>query len=54
MARELLADVSSDQLAVYVVWVPIWEGEMEPKAIKAAAEVHDPRIQQFWTENVKS
>lgn len=41
--------VSAEQLAVYVVWIPKWEGDVYKKARRAALIANDARVHEFVT-----
>ncbi len=48
--EEVLEEVRSGQLAVYVVWEPIMATDGEVPARRATSLVPDPRAIHFWTD----
>lgn len=48
MQKEVVETYPKEKLAVYVVWVPMIQGDGERAARKASVRYRDPRVSQFY------
>jgi hypothetical protein len=46
--KEVLSKVRSDRLKVFVIWLPMVEGDSRDVAVEAAGLISDPRASHFW------
>ena len=50
--NEVLAKIASEDVAVFVVWVPTFPGDNRQKALRARNLLPDPRARHFWDGDV--
>lgn len=48
VARHVLQKIDSEQLQVYMVWLPIQDGDDREDAKRSANRIHDPRVTHYW------
>lgn len=48
--KQLMNTVTSDDLRMYVIWLPMLRTDNDVAAVEAARELTDPRVQHFWDE----
>lgn len=56
MAQQATASFAVDDVRLYLLWEPVWEGEVEPRAKSAALELAptlDERWTQLWTPTLE-
>jgi hypothetical protein len=53
VVRDALARVSSQELRVYLVWVPAMDGDDAAAAADSSASVTDARVTQFWDDGLR-
>lgn len=46
--QQILAAIDDERLRVYVVWTPVLKEDNRQAAVKAKANVTDPRAVHFW------
>jgi hypothetical protein len=49
--RDVLDQIASPDLKVYVVWEPVFPSDSEQASFTVSHLVSDPRVQQFWSNS---
>ncbi len=53
VVAEVLSKLDAPDLRVYLVWVPVLADDSPAAARRAAAQVLDPRVAQFWDDGLR-
>jgi hypothetical protein len=51
--KDILANIASSQLAVYMVWLPVTENDNLRAAVRAQTTLPDARVKHFWDSGAK-
>lgn len=46
--KQLMTAVASDDLHMYIIWLPMLRTDNDVAAVEAARELTEPRVQHFW------
>jgi hypothetical protein len=53
LVQRVLKEAGEADIAIYVVWEPIWGEEMDARMTKAKAIISDPRIKQYRVDSLE-